>query len=186
MLIKNTRKKECTMKRKILIIAFIVTMMISFCACSQPASGSEAAQSASPAKVEESKIAAAPEGEKFETDQFSVIIPKGWEKMEVDGGVQIYKMSGEIVEVHFRGSNQTEESAKQQAQSNADQYKGTAPQEVEKWGKKFWATTFTASGVEQTSFLRIEDGVMIAVKAAGKDHMNNKEITGILDTIAFK
>ena len=65
------------------------------------------------------------EGETFTAEKFTVTVPTGWEAMAVDGGVQLYKMSGEIIEVHYRGSGQSEDHAKQQAESNASTYSGT-------------------------------------------------------------
>lgn len=124
------------------------------------------------------------EGETYSAEKFSITVPEGWEAMDVDGGVQLYKMSGEIIEVHFRGKNQGEDHAKQQAESNASMYSGTTPKEVELLGKTFWATTFTASGVEQTSYLRIEDGVMLSIKCA-KGNYETPEYAAIIDSIVF-
>ena len=126
------------------------------------------------------------EGETFTAEKFTVTVPKGWEAMAVDGGVQLYKMSGEIIEVHFRGSGQSEDHAKQQAESNASTYAGTAPAEVTLLGKTFWATTFTASGVEQTSYLRMEDGVLLSIKCAKGNYETTPEYAAIIDSIVFK
>lgn len=125
-------------------------------------------------------------GETFTADKFTITVPEGWESMAVDGGVQLYKMSGEIIEVHFRGENQSEDSAKQQAQSNASAYSGTEPAEVTLLGKTFWTTTFTASGVEQTSYLRIENGVLLSIKCAKGNYETTPEYAAILDSIVFQ
>ncbi|HZK29535.1 MAG TPA: hypothetical protein VFD19_04890, partial [Clostridia bacterium] len=95
-----------------------------------------------------------------DAERFTIVVPKDWEVMDVEGGVQLYKMSGEVIEVHYRGSNQIAEAAKQQAEFLANMYKGTEPKEVELLGKKFWMTSFTAGGQDQTSYLRMEDGVL--------------------------
>jgi hypothetical protein len=126
------------------------------------------------------------QGDTFTADKFTITVPKGWESMAVDGGAQLYKMSGEIIEVHFRGENQTEDSAKQQAESNASLYSGTTPAEVTILGKTFWATTFTASGVEQTSYLRIENGVLLSIKCAKGNYETNPEYAAIIDSVVFK
>lgn len=126
------------------------------------------------------------EGETFETDRLSVTVPTGWESVAIDGGVQLYKQSGEIVEVYIRGYNQSGDWARQQAQSMADMYDGTEPRQVDKWGKTFWNTAFTAAGISQASYLCIENGETVAVKVAGPDYENDAETLGILESIRFK
>ncbi len=126
------------------------------------------------------------DGEIFETDNFSLAVPDGWEMMEVEGGVQVYKMSGEIVEVHFRGSGQSNDHAQQQTAAVAEQYGGSGPEEVAFLGNTFWMTSFTAADVPQASYLRMEDGVMVSVKIAGENFANNEEIQQILQSITFK
>lgn len=125
------------------------------------------------------------EGAHYAADKFSLTVPKGWEIMDVEGGYQLYKMSGEIIEVHTRGSNQSEDHAKQQVERTASQYNGTPPAEVDFLGAKFWTTTFTASGVEQVTYLRIEDGVLFSVKFGGPDYATNPEFQAILSNIVF-
>ena len=106
--------------------------------------------------------------------------------MTVDGGVQLYKMSGEIIEVHFRGENQNEDHAKQQVEVSANQYSGTTPAEVTLLGKTFWTSTFTVSNVEQTSYLRIENGKLLSIKCAKGNYESTPEYAAIIDSIVFK
>ncbi len=126
------------------------------------------------------------EGTSYESDSFSIIVPDGWEVMDVDGGVQLYKTSGEIIEVHYRGSNQGDDHAKQQVENLYEQYSGTTPVETELLGKTFWKTTFTTSGVYQTSYMRMENGEMLSVKLAGANHENDPEFEAIVNSVVFK
>jgi hypothetical protein len=174
--------------KKISNLVIILALFLLVSGCSGKTAGNTgAAASGAGTQAAEPVASEAPalKGEVHKADKFSITVPKGWEVMDVEGGVQLYKMSGEIIEVHYRGSNQTEDSAKQQAESNASLYSGTTPQEVELLGKKFWATTFTASGVKQTSYLRIEDGVMLSIKCAGPNFETSSEFKAILDSIVF-
>lgn len=125
-------------------------------------------------------------GDMFETDRFSLTVPEGWERYDIDGGVQLYKPSGEIIEVYVRGYNQSDDWARQQAVNMAEQYGGTEPRQVERWGKLFWNTAFTAADIPQASYLCIENGETLAVKVAGPDYENDAETQGILESIQFK
>jgi hypothetical protein len=182
--------KEYKMK-KFLILTFIALSLLAiFSGCAgNPAGKSEppnavAVPSGSPAQSAEA--ADSIEGEPFDSDKFSIIIAKDWELMDIDGGVQLYKMSGEAVQVYFRGSNMSETEAKSQAESQAKQYGGTTPQEVEKWGNSWWTTTYTAMDLEQLKYLRIEGGQLVSVSAAAKDIESNSDIQGMLESLTFK
>lgn len=174
----------------VLLALLLTLLLITGCSGSSSPSKAtatpEATAASTPASQPASAGNAALEGEVYKAEKFSVTVPKGWEKMDVQGGVQLYKMSGEIVEVHYRGENQGEDHAKQQVESLASQYGGTTPNEVELLGKTFWTTTFTASGVKQTSYLRMENGVMLSIKCAGANHETDPEFGAILQSIVFE
>lgn len=178
--------------KKIGIYLFTLSLFLLISGCSDNSGGEPSAAgtpTGSPEASPQVSEAAAPEagsleGDPYSAEKFTITVPDGWEVMDVDGGVQLYKMSGEIIEVHFRGENQGEDHAKQQAESNASMYSGTTPEEVELLGKMFWATTFTASGVEQTSYLRMEDGVLLSIKCA-KGNYETPDYAAIIDSIVF-
>ncbi|MHB1314315.1 MAG: hypothetical protein ACYCX2_02370 [Christensenellales bacterium] len=168
-----------------LIIVLCLSLTVGCAKTSGPAAqkttepAQTTAQSQEPANTPQS-------GSQYETDDFSLIVPQGWEIMDIDGGVQLYKMSGEVFEVHFRGYNMSGDEAKQQVESTARQYSGTAPSEVDLLGKRFWTTEFTAAGVLQATYLCIDEGVMISVKYGGPGFKTNPEFKAILDSIALK
>ena len=174
------------MKKHIAWIAGVLLMACALSACAGGAVNDDAAGAEQSESAPASEAASAPAGETFETDDFSLAVPDGWEVMEVDGGVQLYQMSGEVFEVHFRGYNMNGEEAEQQVKSMAEQYDGTTPKEMELLDKRFWTTEFTASGVPQVTNLCIEDGVMISVKYGGPDYDTNPDFSMILDSIVFK
>jgi len=134
----------------------------------------------------ESSKSAEPKGKTVEKDTFFILVPEGWEVMDVDGGVQIYKMSGEVFELHFRGYNMNDTEAKQQAESMAKQYNGTEPKQIDLLGKQFWTTSFTANGVPQVTNLCMQDGVMLSVKYGGPNYESNPDFKTILDSVKLK
>jgi hypothetical protein len=129
---------------------------------------------------------AAPKGTKIEKDKFSIVMPQGWQSMDVIGGVQLYKNSGEVFELHYRGYNMSDTESKIQTESMANQFKGTQPKQVEIKGKQFWSTSYTAGSIPQVSNLRIENGVMISIKYGGPNYTSNPDFKAILDSIVFK
>lgn len=178
------------MKKYLVISIILLSLLIVFSGCAGNPAGqteppkTEAAPSDSAAQS--AAAAGSIKGELYEADKFSIIVSEGWEVMDIDGGVQIYKMSGEAVQIYIRGSNMSETEPKTQAESQAKQYNGTSPQEVERWGKSWWTTTYTAMDMEQLKYLRIEAGQLVSVAAAAKDIENNSDILGMLESITFK
>ena len=153
-------------------------MVLSFaaaCGGNDQPSGSQGGQATQPAA----------NGTRYEATRFSIIVPDGWEVMDVDGGVQLYKSSGEIFEVHYRGNNMNESEAQSQVESTANNYDGTEPQQATMLGKTFWSTTFTASGVEQVTNLCIENGEMLSIKYGGPGYDTNPDFQTILNSIEF-
>lgn len=168
------------MKRTLAIILAALIALVAFSACGKEDGGDKTT------KAGETTTEAAIQGVKVETDKFSIVVPDGWEKMDVEGGFQLYKMSGEVVEVHFRGFNQGADHAKLQVENMQKNYNGTAVKEIELLGKKFWNTTYTAADVPQVLNACIEDGVMISIKYAGKDLETNPVFMDIVNSIVWK
>lgn len=147
----------------------------------EPAAGSQAKPAADAGK---SSI----EGTLYTCPAFSLMVPKGWEKMVTDKGtdvgVQIYK-GYDMVQVGVGGLNMNETEAQQQTEATAKQYSGTPAAKEQIFGREFWKTTYTAASTFQTSYLAMKDGKMISVKVAGKDHDKNDTIKEILKTLKF-
>ena len=135
-------------------------------------------------------------GETVETENFSIVVPDGWEYMDVDGGLQLYKNSGEVMEIHYRGFNQGENHGKLQVESIAGSYGGTAVEQVEFLGKSFWYTEYTANDKPQVFYACIEDGalrdgeakdgVMLSIKYAGELTEASPTFEDILSTVVWK
>lgn len=168
------------MKKTLALILAAMFILFAFAAC-----GGETDEKDKTTKAGDT-TAAAVQGTKIETAKFSMVVPDGWEKMDVDGGYQLYKMSGEIVEVHFRGFNQGETHAKLQVEGQAKSFSGSEAKEIDLLGKKFWNTTYTANGVKQVFNACIEDGVMISVKYGGPNLDTNPDYMKIVNSVVWK
>lgn len=125
------------------------------------------------------------EGRTFDAQGFTIVVPKGWQSMKIDGGVQMYK-DNDIVQIYIRGFNMTAGEDKIQTERNARQYNGTQPEQIDIFGMKFWKTTYTAASVYQTSYLSMKNGQLVSVQIAGNNHETNETIKGILGTLKFK
>ena len=152
--------------------------------------------SATESEVTEPVASSGYTGETVEADNFSIVVPEGWEYMEIDGGLQLYKMSGEVIEVHYRGFNQGETHAMMQVEITAENNAGSQAAEVEFLGKNFWYTEYMLNGTPQVFYACIEDGalrngeerdgVMLSVKYAGELTDPTISFENILNTVIWK
>lgn len=161
--------------------------------CDQGSNSGTAGKAGSPTAGAEAKPAAdagksSLEGTLYTSPAFSIMVPKGWEKMVTDKGtdvgVQIYK-GYDMVQVGVAGLNMKDSEAQQQSEAAAKQYGGTPPAKEQIFGREFWKTSYTAASVYQTSYLAIKDGKLMSVKIAGKDHDKNATIKEIVNTLKF-
>ena len=167
-------------KKIIALIVAIFICVLTLTSCSGKADGK------STATADETTVAATL-GTKVETDKFSVVVPDGWQKMDVNGGFQLYKDSGEIVEVHFRGFNQAQSRAKDVVEQQATANNGSPAKEIDLLGKKFWNTRYTLNGVDQVLNASMDDeGIMISIKYGGPKLDTNPGYMTIVNSIEFK
>lgn len=168
------------MKKSIALIVVILICVLTLTSCSDKTDDEKSTKAGDTTTV-------ALSSNKVEAEKFSLLVPDGWEKMDVDGGFQLYKQSGEIVEVHFRGFNQGETHAKLQVEQQAKSYDGTPAKEIDLLGEKFWNTRYTLNGVDQVFNARIDNGgVMISIKYGGPNLDSNAEYMTIVNSIEFK
>lgn len=175
------------MKKVIVLLLVMALLTVSFTACA----GGKEDTTTKPGETQ-APTAAPVDGEVFEAENFTIVVPTGWEHMEVDGGIQIYKMSGEVLEVHYRGFNQGVTHAKLQVEGAA-KADGSEVKEVEFLGKTFWYTAYMLNGKPQVFYALIEDairngeektGVMLSIKYAGFEDASVAE--AMLKTIVWK
>jgi hypothetical protein len=130
-------------------------------------------------------IAASLEGEQIEKDGFSMTAPKGWNQMDIQGGVQLYKGS-DVFQISVDGYNVSEEEDKALLQGLVDRYDGTEITTVEMLGMTFYTSSFTASGVEQTFYSAVRDGEQIHIQLGGNNHSSNAELQAMLRSVQLK
>lgn len=168
------------------IIALIVVILICVCTLTSCSKKTDDIKDTKATQASDT-TAAIISGTKVETDKFSVVVPDGWQKMDVNGGFQLYKDSGEIVEVHFRGFNQAQSRAKDVVEQQATANNGTPAKEIDLLGKKFWNTRYILSGVDQVLNASMDDeGIMISIKYGGPKLDSNPDYMAIVNSIEFK
>jgi ABC-type glycerol-3-phosphate transport system substrate-binding protein len=126
------------------------------------------------------------DGERHETETVSMIVADGWEVMDISGGLQAYKGMSSAVEVWVRGSDMTEESVKAAIERFKENYDGSDLFEVQAHGLTYTATTFEFSGMYQTKYGAVKDGMQVEITLAGEDHLNDETIMGMFNSIVFK
>jgi len=167
------------MKKKWFVVLLILLLCFSFVSCDKDKDTEET----NTTKVQEKETTI--KGEKFETDDFTMIIADGFSKLEIDGGVQAYK-SNDMIEIWLRGFNNTENDAKNGAENLSKTYKGTEVQKTNLFGLDFYQTTFEAFGNPQTVYVGIKDGKKVQIGVAGKGHETNEILQGMFKSISFK
>ncbi len=174
-----------TLTKKIILIVAVIAIiasmsLITACGGSKTEAKADSA-SGETAAAQKAEVA----GEKFDTEKFSILVPSGWEKMDISGGVQIYK-GNDIMQVVVTGVNVTEADDKAGLESLKEQYSGTELEEVSMLGVKFYKTSFTANGVDQTIYSGVRNGEQVKIQMAGKDHANNEAILAMFESITLK
>lgn len=125
-------------------------------------------------------------GETISTEKFTILKIDGWEYMEVDGGFQIYKASGEILQIQILGNNVSEEEDKALLESFANSYSGTALTQVDLLGMKFYMTSAEVSGVKQAYYSAVKNGEQVKIQATGLSYDENSDIKAMVESIEFK
>jgi hypothetical protein len=147
-----------------------------------------------PAVTQPSALA---DGGKFENDIFSIMIPKGWSKIENPIMIRLIddKVSGDTIQVTFLGSGEHNQNDGTNGKGIVDGYvklyKASTPEEVNAFNKTWWKTTFIADDPGNTGYssryVRVTaDGFLVEVNLTGKNHESNKELKAIQDTLVFK
>jgi len=90
------------------------------------------------------------------------------------------------MQVSVSGSNVTEAEDKALLEGMSKQYSGTALEEVSMFGMKFFKTSFTANGSDQTMYSGVRNGEQVKIQMAGKDHQNNEAIKSMFSSIKLK
>jgi hypothetical protein len=166
------------------VILVVMTVLVLFTA---GCGSKEAAPSGDP-DAGDSPEAAVPtiSGDRFETETVSMIVADGWDVMDINGGLQAYKGISKAVEVWVRGTGLADDAGKKSMENFANNYDGTAVEEVEMFGLTFYSTTFEFSGMKQTKYGSVKEGQQIEITLAGEDHLEDEEIMGMFYSIELK
>lgn len=162
-----------------LIAVMLCLSSLLLCACSADVAHTKSQDAAS------SIAAPALEGDLVEADKFTVIAASGWDKMDIQGGVQIYKGSL-IFQMTISGNNVTPEEDLSLLESLKDQYEGSDIEQVELLGLGFYRMDYTASGVEQAFYSAVNNGEQIHIQLGGSGFADDNDIAAMLASIKLK
>lgn len=167
----------------LVVIGLVAMFLLAGCGESDDAAEPTASEE-SAGEAAETPEADAPtiEGERYETEKVIMIIPGGWDVMDINGGLQAYK-GNYAVEVWVRGSGLSNDDAKAAMEKMAEDYDGSDVVELEAMGLTFYHTYYEYSGMEQTKMSAVKDGERIEVGVTGDDHFDDEEIVGMIDSI---
>jgi len=123
-----------------------------------------------------------------ETENFSFLVPEGWQFMVFESGaVQIYNRTATyMVELKKEGYNMTDADLAMVNELFVKQYEGTPLEEVEMLGLKFYKTTFEFGGRQQSLYTALKDGVKISIGMMGEEHATEPTIQAVFQSITLK
>jgi len=175
----------------LLILMLVLALMLTACG----GSGSNEAQSSEPPTQAEpvadvdgpgSELFGPPiEGDRYETEKVSMVIPEGWNVMDISGGLQAYQ-GNNAVEVWVRGSGLSDSDAEKAMEGLAADYDGSPVETFEHWGLTFYSTVFEMYGMQQFKMSAVKDGERIEIGLAihsSADESMEDLMFGMLDTI---
>jgi hypothetical protein len=169
------------MKKIFWLVLLLVMVLLPAAGCGTAATTESGAPVQSAAA--ESQAAS---GTVLDYEGFSVTAADGWEQMDIEGGVQFYKPSGEILQIQIGGYNMTEEDAMAQMEGLQSSYGGSDIEAVQLLGMDFIKMSYSASGVEQCIYAAISQGEQIKIQATGKSYEDNGDIRAMVDSIVLK
>ena len=151
------------------------------------------------AAVKETMAASKVKGVMYETEMFSILVPDGWETKDLssEGAVAVMitkvddlmQLGGYLAPYYTDKYPETvaaEDYSKYLIENTIEQQNGTAIGEVKMFDVTFFTTSFTANGMDQTSFAGDKNGEVVNIIMGGKDHQNNAEIKAMQESIKFK
>jgi hypothetical protein len=167
------------MKKFFILMLFMLLVSFVFVSCDESTEGE---QNASQPKVEEKTTI---KGELVETEHFSVIKADGYSKMDIAGGIQLYKGSNAL-EIWVRGTGLDESDAEDSCVGLQKRYDGTETKKVSKFGLDFYTSTYEAVGYPQTVYITVKDGQKIQIGIVGKTHETDETLQGMFESIKIK
>jgi hypothetical protein len=145
--------------------------------------------------VAESKV----KGVIYETELFSILVPDGWvtKDLSTEGAIAVVITKGEdLMQLavyispyytdKYPDTAAAEDYSKYLIENTVEQQNGTAIGEVKMFDVTFFKTSFTANGMDQTSFAGDKNGEVVNIIMGGKDHQNNAELKAMQESIKFK
>ena len=122
-------------------------------------------------------------GTVYETKRFSITGAPGWDKMDIDGGIQLYK-SDALLQICVRGYGLAEQDNIMIIESMLEMVDEASDiTQVNMLGFDFYTATYTAFGMEQTIYAAILDGEQLSIQLGGKDHGTDEIMQAMLGSI---
>ena len=150
---------------------FVLTSLITGCdeAAFILERGQERGQPSTAATTAATQPSAPLQGEKFENDNFSIMVPNGWRKVEDRRTVQIIDdevaLDSIAIMVDDPGTTPYKPDwAKKRMDDSVKAYNASTPGEVSAFGKTWWKTTYTFSQTYTSLYSRVTaDGFLVEV-----------------------
>lgn len=127
-----------------------------------------------------------PAGGVAEYSAFTVRIEEGWETMDIIGGVQIFKTSGEMLQIQVDGDGVAREEDIPLLENVNENYNGSGVREEELLGCSFHTISYTVSGVSQCLYTAVLGGKLVKIQATGLSYDALPDIEKMVESVVFK
>ena len=127
-----------------------------------------------------------PSGGAADYSAFSVIVEEGWETMDIIGGVQIFKTTGEMLQIQMDGDGVAQGEDIPLLESINENYNGSGIRETQLLGNSFHTITYQTSGVSQCMYTAVLGGKLVKIQATGASYDALPAIKTMVESIIFK
>ena len=164
------------MKKTFAWTALILTAFLAGCVSTQTTSAQALLEE--PAKNQE--------GGAVDYSFFDVTVEEGWDTMDMIGGVQIYKQTGEMLQIQVDGEGVAEGEDVPFLESVNQNFNGLGVRQTELLGRSFHAVSYMASGVKQCMYTSVIGGKLVKIQATGEAYGDVPDIKKMVESIIFK
>lgn len=130
--------------------------------------------------------ASEPAGSETDYVYFTIAVEDGWETMDMLGGVQIYRQTGEMLQIQADGDGMAQGDDLPFLESVNKNYNGSGIRDEELLGIGFHAITYTVSGVNQCMYTAVLNGKLIRIQATGDSYDTLPDIKKMVESVSFK
>lgn len=123
-----------------------------------------------------------------ETPDFTIMVPEGWEFLDLgDGAIQTRSRDGaHMVEARKSGSGLTADAVETAIREFVERKNGTPVETGEMKGLKFSMSSYEEEGTKRSVYYAMKDGARISITLVGPEHTSDPAVQAVFSSIVVK